>query len=212
MREQDILLAQLDRYWKCLCGGVIDDPNVTKTLGPENGWGVLIPCPKCGRRISKSKFPSTRFRPLFEMIVECSQIERAILVLILAQTAFEAMLGDFLVELLLCMNCPDDVELGIANALSSFDARARFIECLTGKSITKMIRDVGFKNIMTQFKEIRTKRNSFLHTAVKKEELTMDDIKGALKFAYTTVDLYAALYSKYGEPRPLVEPDEDHPF
>jgi hypothetical protein len=213
MTEQDMLLAQLDRYWECFnCGRVINDPNLAKVLGTTGtGWGLGVPCPKCGGTASKSKFPDKRFRPLFEMMIECYQTDRAILVLILAQTAFEGMFDDFLRRLLRRMNCPEDVELAITYALNSFNAKTRFIKSLTGKKIAKIIEDVGFKDIMRQFETIRTKRNSFLHTAGEKD-LTLDDIKEALKFACATVDLYAALFSEYREWRPLVEPDENHPF
>jgi len=209
--EQDMLLTQLDRYWKCFeCGRVIDDPNLTKTLETAGmGWGLGVPCPKCGSTVSKSKFPDERFRPLFEMMVECFQIERAILVLILAQTAFEGMLDDFLRRLLDRMNCPEDISLAITDKVRGINAKANFIKSLTDKDIRKMIRDVGFKDTLEQFETIRRKRNSFLHTAKGKEDLTRDDITAALKFAYVTVDLYAALFSEYRDWRPLVEPEDN---
>jgi len=209
--EQDMLLTQLDRYWECFeCGRVIDDPSLTKALETAGmGWGLGVPCPKCGSTVSKSKFPDERFRPLFEMIVECCQIERAILVLILAQTAFEGMLDDFLRRLLDRMNCPEDISLAITDEVRGINVKASFIKSLTGKDIMKMIRDVGFKDTVEQFETIRRKRNSFLHTAKGKEDLTRDDITAALKFAYDTVDLYAALFSKYREWRPLVEPEDN---
>ena len=214
MSEQDSLLAQLDRYWECFnCGRVVDDPSLAKTLETAGmGWGAGIACPECGGATSKMKFPSNRFRPLFEMMIECSQTERAILVLILAQTAFEGMLDDFLGRLLDHMNCPEDISLAITDEVRSINAKARFIKCLTGKDIRKMIRDVGFKDIVEQFETIRRKRNSFLHTAQEKEDLTRDDITAALKFACATVDLYAVLFSEYREWRPLIEADEDHPL
>ena len=214
MSEQDSLLAQLDRYWQCFdCGRIIDDKNLAKALKTAGmGWGLNIPCPECGGKTSKSKFPDIRFRPLFEMMVECSQLERAILVLILAQTAFESMLDDFLWRLLDNMNCPEDIALAITDRLYSVDAKFRFVESLTGKQIRKITRDIGFRNIMKEFNEVRTKRNSFLHTAIVEKGLTQDDITMALKFACATVDLYAALFSKYGEQGPLIEPDEDHPL
>lgn len=207
--EQDMLLTQLDRYWECVeCGCVIDDPSLTKALETV-GWGLGVPCPKCGSKASKSKFPDERFRPLFEMMVECSQIERAILVLILAQTAFEGMLDDFLRRLLDRMNCPEDISLAITDKVRGINAKSSFIKSLTDKDIGKMIRDVGFKDTLEQFETIRRKRNSFLHTAKGKEYLTWDDITAALKFAYVTVDLYAALFSEYRDWRPLVETEDN---
>ena len=176
------------------------------------GWGLNIPCPECGGKTSKSKFPGAKFRPLFEMMVECSQLERAILVLILAQTAFESMLDSFLYRLLDNMNCPGGISLAITDEARGIIAKARFVKSLTGKDIKKMIRDVGFRDILEQFETIRKKRNSFLHTAEQKEYLIQDDITMALKFACATVDLYAALFSKYREQRPLIEPDENHSF
>ena len=213
MTEQDVLLAQLDQYWECFnCGCVIKDPNLAKVLQTSGmGWGLGVPCPKCGGTTSKSKFPDKRFRPLFEMMIECCQTERAILILILAQTAFEGMLDDFLCRILRRMNCPEDIESAVTLEINSFNAKQRFIKSLTGKNITEMIKDVGFRDIIKQFEAIRAKRNSFLHTAAEKD-LTLDDIKEALKFAYATVDLYAVLFSKYREWRPLIEPDEDRPF
>lgn len=213
MTEQDILLDQLDQYWECFnCGRVIKDLNLAKALETSGmGWGLGIPCPKCGGTASKRKFPDKRFRPLFEMMSECCQPERAILVLILAQTAFESMLNDFLSRLLRRMNCPEDIEIAVASEINSFNAKERFIKSLTGKTFTKIIEDVGFKDIMTQFKTIRTKRNSFLHTA-DEQDLTSDDIKEALKFACATVDLYAVLFSEYREWRSLVESDEGQLF
>jgi hypothetical protein len=205
--EQDELLVQLDQYWECFnCGCLIKDPNLAKTL-QTTGWGLGIPCPKCGGTASKRKFPDERFRPLFEMMSECCQPERAILVLILAQTAFESMLNDFLSRLLRRMNCPEDIEIAVAYEINSFNAKQRFIKSLTGKTFTKIIEHVGFKDIITQFKTIRAKRNSFLHTA-DEQDLTSDDIKETLKFACATVDLYAVLFSEYREWLPLVEPDE----
>ena len=214
MSEQDSLLAQLDRYWQCFgCGRIIDDKNLAKALKTAGmGWGLNIPCPECGGKTSKSKFPGAKFRPLFEMMVECSQLERAILVLILAQTAFESMLDSFLCRLLDNMNCPGGITLAITDEVRGIIAKARFVKSLAGKDIKKMIGDVGFRDILEQFETIRKKRNSFLHTAEQKEDLTQNDITMALKFACATVDLYAALFSKYREQRPLVEPDEDHPF
>ena len=207
MSEQDALLAQLNRYWECFnCGRVIDDPSLAKALERAGmGWGAGVPCPKCGGTVSKSKFPSKKFRPLFEMMVECSQIERAILVLILAQTAFEGMLDDFLWRLLDHMNCPEDISFAITDELRTIKAKARFVKSLTGKDLGKMIKDLGFKDIVEQFETIRKKRNSFLHTAEERKDLTQDDITGALKFACATVELYAALFSECREWRPLVE-------
>lgn len=208
MIEQRMLLDQLDQYWECFnCGRVIKDPNLAKILQTA-GWGLGVPCPQCSGTASKRKFPDKRFRPLFEMMSECCQPERAILVLILAQTAFESMLNDFLSRLLRRMNCPKDVEIAVVDGMNTFNAKERFIKSLTGGTFTKIIEHVGFKDIMTQFKTIRAKRNSFLHTA-DEQDLTSDDIKEALKFAYATVDLYAVLFSEYREWRPLVEPDED---
>ena len=209
--EQDMLLTQLDRYWECFeCGCVIDDPSLAKALETADMcWGLGVPCPKCGCTATKSKFPDERFRPLFEMMVECSQIERAILVLILAQTAFECMLDDFLWRILERMNCPEDISLVITDKTRGINAKASFIKSITDKDIGKMIRDVGFKDALEQFETIRKKRNSFLHTAKEKEDLTWDDITVALKFAYVTVDLYAALFSEYREWRPLVEPEDN---
>ena len=213
MTEKEMLLAQLDRYWECFeCGRVINDPNSAKVLRTTgSGWGLGVPCPKCGSTASKSKFPDKRFRPLFEMMIECYQTERAILILILAQTTFEGMLDDFLRRLLQRMNCPEDVELAITYALNSFNTKTRFVKSLTGKTFAKIIEDVGFKGMMRQFERIRVRRNSFLHTAGEKD-LTLDDIKETLKFACATVDLYAVLFSEYREWRPLVEPNENHPF
>lgn len=212
--EQDSLLTQLDRYWQCFaCGRVIDDPNLAKTLETAGGgWGLNILCPKCGSKTSKDKFPGARFRPLFKMMVECSQLERAILVLILAQTAFESMLDGFLYRLLDNMNCPEDIALAVTDQVRGISAKARFVKSLTGKDIEKMIGGVGFRDIVEQFETIRKKRNSFLHTAKQEEDLTQDDVTMALKFACATVDLYAALFSKYREQRPLIEHDEDHPL
>ena len=214
MTERDMLLAQLDRYWKCFeCGRVIDDPSLAKTLETAGmGWGLGVPCPKCRSTTSKNKFPNKRFRPLFEMMVECCQTERAILVLILAQTAFEGMLDDFLVRLLDRMNCPEDIALAVTDQVRGISAKARFVKSLTGKDIEKMIGDVGFRDIVEQFETIRKKRNSFLHTAKQEEDLTQDDITMALKFACATVDLYVILFSKYREQRPLTEPYENHPL
>jgi hypothetical protein len=209
--EQDMLLTQLDRYWECFeCGCVIDDPSLAKALETAGmGWGLGVPCPKCGCTVSKSKFPNERFRPLFKMMVECCQIERAILVLILAQTAFEGMLDDFLWRLLNRMNCPEDISLVITDKVRGINAKASFIKSLTGKDIKKMIRDMGFKNTWKQFETIRKKRNVFLHTAKGKEGLSRNDIKAALEFAYVTVDLYAALFSEHRDWRPLVEPEDN---
>lgn len=209
--EQAMLLTQLDRYWECFeCGCVIDDPSLAKALETAGmGWGIGVPCPKCGCTATKSKFPGERFRPLFEMMVECSQIERAILVLILAQTAFEGMLDDFLRRILDRMNCPEDISLVITNKVRGINAKASFIKSLTGKNIKKMIKDMGFKDTWEQFETIRRKRNGFLHTAKGKEDLTRDDIKATLKFAYVTVDLYAALFSEYRGWRPLTEPEDN---
>lgn len=214
MSEQDSLLAQLDRYWECFaCGRIIDDKNLAKALETAGmGWGLNIPCPECGSKTSKSKFPDARFRPLFEMMVKCSQLERAILVLILAQTAFESMLDSFLCRLLDNMNCPEDIVPEITDRLYNVRTKFGFVKSLTGKKIGEIARDIGFENIMERFNEVRAKRNSFLHTARVKKDLTQDDIIMALKFACATVDLYAALFSRYREQRPLVEPDEDHPF
>ena len=146
------------------------------------------------------------------MIVECSQLERAILVLILAQTAFESMLDGFLCRLLDNMNCPEDIALAVTDEVRGIRAKARFVKSLTGKDIEKMIGDVGFRDIVEQFETIRKKRNSFLHTAKQEEDLTQDDITAALKFACATVDSYAVLFSEYREWRPLIEADEDHPL
>lgn len=209
--EQDMLLTQLDRYWECFeCGCVIDDPSLAKVLETADMcWGLGVPCPKCGCTATKSKFPGERFRPLFEMMVECSQIERAILVLILAQTAFEGMLDDFLRRILDRMNCPEDISLVITNKVRGINAKASFIKSLTGKDIKKMIKDMGFKDTWEQFETIRRKRNGFLHTAKGKEDLTRDDIKATLKFAYVMVDLYAALFSEYRDWRLLTEPEDN---
>ncbi len=212
MSEHDSLLAQLDRYWQCFaCGRIIGDPNLAKALETAGGgWGVMIPCPKCDTKMSKGRFPDARFRPLFKMMVECSQLERAILVLILAQTTFESMLDGFLWRLLDNMNCPEDIAPAITDRLYSVHAKFGFVKSLTGKKIGEIARDIGFKDAMKGFEEVRTKRNSFLHTAKVEKDLTQDDITMALKFACTTVDLYAALFSKYREQRPLIEPDENH--
>jgi len=214
MSEQDSLLAQLDRYWQCFaCGRIIDDPNLAKALETAGGgWGVMIPCPKCGTKMSKGKFPDVRFRPLFKMMVECSQLEKAILVLILAQTAFESMLDSSLCRLLDNMNCPEDITLAITDEVRGIFAKKRFVKSLAGKDIKKMFGDVGFRDIWKQFETIRKKRNSFLHTAEQKEYLIQDDITMALKFACATVDLYAALFSKYREQRPLIEPEDSIHF
>jgi len=146
------------------------------------------------------------------MMVECSQLERAILVLILAQTTFESMLDDFLWRLLDNMNCPEDIAPAIIDRLYGVDAKFGFVKSLTGKKIGEIAGDIGFKNIIEKFNEVRAKRNSFLHTAIVEKDLTQGDIIMALKFACVTVDLYAALFSRYREQRPLIEPDENHPF
>lgn len=68
-------------------------------------------------------------------------------------------------------------------------------------------------NKLFRIKIKTTERESyFLHTATVEKDLTQNDITMALKFACATVDLYAALFSKYREQRPLIEPDEDHPL
>lgn len=108
------------------------------------------------------------------------------------------------------MNCPEDIALAITDRLYSVHAKFGFVKSLTGKKIGEIARDIGFKNIMEGFNEVRAKRNSFLHTAKVEKDLTQDDIIMALKFACATVDLYAALFSKYREQRPLIEPDENH--
>lgn len=210
MSEQNKLLAQLDRYWECpRCGRVIDDPATAKDLGETGvGWGEMISCPECGGRGSKEKFPNARFRPLFEMLVECFQLKRAILVLILAQTAFEAMLGDLMAGLLYRRECHDDIAFAITNTLRNTGTTERFIRELTGKTVHGLFKEVGFKDIKATFGRIQSKRNSFLHSAKQKEELTTDDMKEALDFVYDTVDAFAKLYSKHPELRPVDRAEE----
>jgi len=153
MSEQNKLLAQLDRYWECLrCGRVIDDPATAKDLGKAGlGWGEMISCPKCGERGSKERFPDARFRPLFEMLVECFQLKREILVLILAQTTFEAMLRDLMAGLLYRRECHDDITFAITNTLRDTSTTERFIKELTGETVHGLFKEVGFKDNSSNF-------------------------------------------------------------
>lgn len=212
MPEQKMLLAQLDRYWECFgCGRVIDDPATAKDLEKAGmGWGVGIACPKCGLTATKTAFPGRRFRPLFEMVVECFQLKRAILVLILAQTVFEAMLGDLIAGLLFRRDCPDDILFGITNALRDLDTTERLIKGIAQKEISKLFKEVGFESIRARFGRIQSKRNKFLHSAEQKKELTIDDMREALDFAYDTVDAFAALYSEHPELRPVDQTQEQY--
>lgn len=209
--DKDMLLTQLDRYWECFkCGRIIDDPVLSKALGTAiMGWGLGVPCPKCGCTATKKKFPDKRFRPLFEMIVECSQIERAILGLILAQTVFEGLLDDFLWRILERMNCPEDISLVITDKSRGINAKLSFIHSITEKDIKNMFSDLGYKNALKQFEIIKKKRNSFLHNAKGKEDLSKEDITIALKFAYDVINLFAALFSEYRDWRPLIEPEDN---
>ncbi len=210
MSEHERLVSQLNRYCECVygCGRVLDAPRLAEQLR-ESKWGIgMLTCPECGSEGKMVLFPSLRFTPVFEMMVECYQTRRAVLVLILAQTAFEGMLDDLLFRLLEKMNCPDDVQFAIANALRGFRAKDDFVKHLTGKSLGGLATDAGWPHIMPRFDKISRTRNSFLHTA-EAEELGEDDMNQALAFACDTVDLYAALCSTYREQRPLIEPDWD---
>jgi len=175
MPKQDKLLAQLHRYYECLCGQVIDDSTTAKDLEHAGGgWGMMIPCPKCGSRATKRAFPPVRFRPLFEMMAECFQLKRAILVLILSQTTFEAMLGDLICGIFDRRSCDPDISFAVISALGDMSTTNRLVEELTGKTVYRLLKDVGYKGMANRLSEIRYLRNSFLHSAEQKKELTMD--------------------------------------
>jgi len=195
--EQESLLSQLNKYWQCFHCRIIEDPQLAKDLEDSGmGWGVGIPCPKCGNTTSKNKFPNQRFQPLFEMMIESSS--RPILVLMLAQTAFEGLLDDFVIRLTRRRQCPDDVEVAITGILTNLHSRKQFIKYLTGNTLKQMVQQVGFPEILGQLDLISKKRNLFLHSAYH-SELSSDDVRMALKFAADTVDFFAGLFSKYGD-------------
>lgn len=211
--EQNILLNQLDKYWECqYCNSIIKDPKTAKKLGITDGsWGIEIPCPICGKNITKFKFPDKRFRSLFEMIDESYKAKRKILVIVLSQVAFESMLDDFLIRLLTHTNCPEDIVFAVTDELRSINSKINLIKSVTNKDLKNMLRNVGYKDMWKNFENIRSKRNSFMHTAKPKIDITENDMKEAFKFASDTIDLFSKLFNEYREWRPLFEP-EDSPY
>ena len=214
------LIKLLDVYSDCwACAAVIKDPGLLKS-DPLNPRMFKALCPSCKNETRRLPFPESSIRSVFEMIAECADMSKPILVLILVRTTYETMVENFVYRLLERSHCPDDICDSVINS-TEHRGKASMIENLTGAKIGKLAKEMKFKTYFKTLEYINHKRNSFLHTGkvhktgVKKigelsypgkVELDMDDIRTALGFAKDTIHFFAKLYTKFGEWAPIESP------
>jgi hypothetical protein len=222
----DRIIKALDIHSDCGdCGAVIGDPNLLKP-DPLNPGKYQALCPSCKHECMRLPYTTQAVRPIFEMIVECAKLGGPILVLTLVCTLYEIMVDGFLYRLLERRYCDDSVCDGILNIMEHRH-KLDMIEELTHKTIGELAKELKFTRFPNNFRQIKSKRNSFLHTGTshkvvyKKfgkvkmpEYLPLDerDTKEALSFAEDIIYLFAKLYTKYGkwEPEPWADMYDDY--
>ncbi len=210
------LLKSLDSYSDSLkCGSVINDSSL---LVPDelNLGKYRSLCPSCKHETMRTPFPPRSLRPVFEMLTECAELNRPILVLILACTAYESMFDGLFYRILERQHVfPVDA---IADGME-YRSKIRIFHNLTGKRFESYLDKLGFKKLPTNLMEIRRRRNGFIHTGVahkevevkldlhsgkqfcfpKRVDLDESDSERALKFTLDTIHCFARLYSDFGK-------------
>jgi len=163
-------------------------------------------------------YPASEIRPVFEMIVECAKLERPILVLTLVCTVYEIMVDGFLYRLLERRHCDPNICYAVVDIMEHRH-KLDMIEELTYKKIGELAKEMKFTRFPKKFRQIKAKRNSFLHTGAahktvyekfgkheipKTVPLDERDTKEALSFTEDAIHLFRKLYTKYGkwEPSP----------
>ncbi len=195
--EINKLLGMLNIYSDCEnCGVVTSDPDLLKP-DPWNRGRFKSLCPSCKRETWRSPLISQRLNEVFEMMVQCAEIDRPILVLTLACTIYESMVYNFTYRLLEKENCSVDVCVFVSDSLD-FRGSIKLIESMTSKDIKKLAKTLGFESLSKTYQEINQKRNSFLHTAYSGDLNEKDSIQG-LQFAQNLILFFADLYTRYGK-------------
>lgn len=219
------LLTLIDEYADCgSCGKVIKDSSL---LVPDefNPGRYRSTCPLCRKEASMLHFPQKELKPVFEMITESAERNRPILVLVLSCTVHEALVEGFFVRQLERHFTYPEISEAIIDA-TEYRSKMRMIRTITGKKPKDLMKSAGYDKLMGTLESIKAKRNGFLHTGVamkveieehkfgdrkfswpKPKELDDEDIKEALEFTIDTVNCFAKLYSDFGEPVYMEEPD-----
>ena len=152
------LLALLNEYSDCWgCGEVIKDSSLL-VPDPLNPGLFRTVCPSCDEETWRSPFPPKELRTIFEMIVECAELDRPILVLVLSCTVYEAMLDGFVFRLFERRHASPEICDAVINA-TEYRQKLKIIQGLTGKPIKKLTQSAGFKELTRTLEEIKRKRN-----------------------------------------------------
>ena len=92
------LSSLLNAYSDCeRCGQVIKNPALL-VPDPLNKGSFKSLCPECNHETRRTKFPPVSLRPVFDMMIESAQAQKAILVLVLACTVFEVFVDGLLLK------------------------------------------------------------------------------------------------------------------
>lgn len=216
-KNKNILRKVLDVYSDCHnCGAVIDDPELRK-LDPYNPGYFRAVCPSCHQESRRGPFPPDTVKQIFELMADCVDLGRPILVVTLVCAAYEVSVDSFLFRLLERNNCPYDICFSVIES-TDYRGKLRLIEELVGKKFKQLSRRNGFPKFFNKLEKMKLKRNRFIHkgemhklidvkignyTIKKAAKLDASDIDEAIKFAVDVIGLFAKLFTEYGEFQPL---------
>jgi hypothetical protein len=212
--------AQFERYFECWgCGRVFDDPAGARAVLAR--WVSQSPdptrqktcCPKCRTGANASPFPPLVLRPIFENTQACYVAGQGILVLVLTQAATEGMFNYFRWTLIDRLRCPEEVCEAIEASLLSWGAFDSFMEGLTGDTVGTLCKGVGYGGLLARLQDIRRHRNTYLHKGIMKSELLQADIDEAVGACSGSIDMFAALHTKFCTDHPMFAlPDPYDPW
>jgi hypothetical protein len=155
--EKNKLFGILNIYSDCEhCGVVLSDPNLLKP-DPYNPGRFKSLCPACKMETWRSPLVYSSLKEVFEMIAQCAEIGRPILVLTLACTAYEMMVDDFAYRLLEKENSSLDVCSFVVDSLE-LRGKIKLIESMTSKKIKDHAKDLGFDSLSTTYEKTKQKR------------------------------------------------------
>jgi hypothetical protein len=203
----------LDIYSDCnQCGAVIADKELKKPdiLNPGRFRAM---CPSCGRETSRVSFPPETEKQILELMTELAEADKYILVMILVAVVHEILVSSFTERLMERKYCPSDVVFAVVDSME-FRGKLKFIKDLTGKSLEKLAKEFGFKDLYKEFDNLKIKRNAFIHegemhklinknfdkfTFKEKAELDEKDLKQAISCAEEMVHFFAQIFTKHGK-------------
>lgn len=210
----DALLALINDYSDCgSCGQVIRDASllVPDKLNPGRYRSV---CTACKKEATRTVFPPSELKHLFEIIVESAEMNRPILVLVLSRTIFEVMIDALLYRLMEHRYTAPEISDSVMGD-TNYQTKLRIIRDITGNNLKELAKKAGYDKLTSTLEELTNKRNAFLHegiatkpekvnlfgkfSIVRQKPLGDEDVLQAINFTIDAIDFFAKIFSENGK-------------